>query len=428
MQKKEQITGSLLFVAVLAAGALLFKSIILFRLLVGIGFGYSLMRAYSGFAGSVNRAYRTGSTKLLRALMLMMFVTCLLMTALLVGGDPATYKLSVHPINLGLLLGGTMFGFGMALSSCCASGVLQDLSLGFPRAFVTLVFFCIGVFLGFPAQHAASWVKNSWINSSTAQQFSGGVFLPDLFKWDGMHGYLGALILTALFCGTVVSLSFYYERRRKLRKTYTACDTETMQEQTDAFDSKNYRLFSKETYNHIFVKPWTLAQGSIAVSIFFIILMGVTKKGWGVSTTYGIWFGKLLMLFGVPVKSIASFTIAKPETYLQPVFENPESVQNIGIIFGTILYLLAAGIFVKNFKNGMHMTFREMLVFALGGFSMGLGTRFANGCNVGAFYTPIASFSLSGWIFLVFLIVGGIMGNAFGKKAFAAKKIGGLLG
>jgi uncharacterized protein len=46
------------------------------------------------------------------------------------------------------------------------------------------------------------------------------------------------------------------------------------------------------------------------------------------------------------------------------------------------------------------MTFREGLVFALGGLSMGIGTRLANGCNVGALYTPIANFSLSGWISL----------------------------
>jgi hypothetical protein len=67
-------------------------------------------------------------------------------------------------------------------------------------------------------------------------------------------------------------------------------------------------------------------------------------------------------------------------------------------------------------------------VFALGGLSMGVGTRLANGCNVGALYTPIAHFSLSGWIFLVFLVLGGIVGNLFGKIAFKSKDSGGLLG
>jgi uncharacterized membrane protein YedE/YeeE len=55
-----------------------------------------------------------------------------------------------------------------------------------------------------------------------------------------------------------------------------------------------------------------------------------------------------------------------------------------------------------------------MLVIA--GLAMGLGTRFANGCNVGALYTPIANFSLSGWIFLVVMVAGGVFGNQLGKR------------
>ena len=47
---------------------------------------------------------------------------------------------------------------------------------------------------------------------------------------------------------------------------------------------------------------------------------------------------------------------------------------------------------------------------------MGFGTRLSNGCNVGALYTPIANFSLSGWIFLVFLVLGEIFGNIIYKK------------
>jgi len=33
-----------------------------------------------------------------------------------------------------------------------------------------------------------------------------------------------------------------------------------------------------------------------------------------------------------------------------------------------------------------------------------------------ALYTPIANFSLSGWIFLVVMIIGGWSGNVIGKR------------
>ena len=57
------------------------------------------------------------------------------------------------------------------------------------------------------------------------------------------------------------------------------------------------------------------------------------------------------------------------------------------------------------------------MFYALGGLCMGFGTRLANGCNVGALYTPIANFSLSGWIFLIFLVLGGVIGNTVAKRA-----------
>jgi uncharacterized membrane protein YedE/YeeE len=428
MNKKEWIWGFALAVLAFLLGKAFLEPAMLIRLMIGLGLGYTLMRAYTGFAGSVNRACRTGSTKLMRALMLMFFLSSVLTAAFLMKGDVTSFKLHVDPITFGLMLGGAMFGFGMALSSCCATGVLTDLLSGLPRALTTLVFFCLGVFLGFPVQHSASWVRNSWFTTPTGKNYSGGVFLPDLFQWDGLHGYLGAILLTALFCGIVVALSYRYERKRKQANTYTGNDTEIMQEKEAALDSKNYRLFSQETYRRIFAKPWTLVQGSVVLSILFALLMGLTKGGWSASTPYGVWFGKILIAFGASPDSIAAFAKMKPDSYLTPFFQDAVSVQNFGILLGTAAYLLMAGVFTKTFRDGLHMTFREGLVFALGGLSMGVGTRLANGCNVGALYTPIAHFSLSGWIFLVFLVLGGIAGNLFGKIASKSKDSGGLLG
>jgi uncharacterized membrane protein YedE/YeeE len=427
MEKREKIFGVAITVLILLLGEVFLKADMLFRLAIGLALGYSLMRAYTGFAGSVNRAYRGGTTKLMRTMMFMFFVTAFLSTAFLFGGDPTQYNLWINPINIGLLVGGLMFGFGMSLSSCCATGVLTDLVVGLPRAFITLVFFGIGVFLGFPVQHTASWVKNSWFTTPVGKKLSGGVYLPDLFQWDGFHGYLGALLLTALFCGIVVYFSYRYEKKRKKSNTYFGNETETLQDRPEDYDSGEYKLLSTVTFDRVFAKPWTLKQGAISLSILFTILMGVTKAGWGASTPYGVWFGKILIAFGVSPQAIADFAKMKPDSYVQPFFQNAVSVQNLGIILGTLIYLLLAGVFVKTFRSGLNISFREALVFALGGLSMGIGTRLGNGCNVGALYTPIANLSLSGWIYFVFLVLGAIVGNRFGKFAFGRKEAG-LLG
>jgi uncharacterized membrane protein YedE/YeeE len=59
-------------------------------------------------------------------------------------------------------------------------------------------------------------------------------------------------------------------------------------------------------------------------------------------------------------------------------------------------------------------------LFAVGGILLGIGTRLSMGCNVGALYTPIAQFSLAGWLYLVVLFAGGWIGN-IAYKAFYAK-------
>ncbi|HHX59530.1 MAG TPA: YeeE/YedE family protein [Epulopiscium sp.] len=417
MKKNEQVIGWIGVILVLVLGkTLLASDMLFFRLLIGVGFGYALSRSYSGFAGSVNRALNTGSTKLMRNLMGLFFFSALVTTGFLFKANPADYDLWINPINLGLIAGGILFGFGMSFSSCCASGVLTDLITGLPRALITLIFFGFGVFIAFPLQKTAGWVTNSWFSSPVGLEKSGGVFLPDLFKWDGAEGYIGALILTAIFCSIVIAFSYLYEKNRKQNKTYTGVLTENMQYAADTFDSKDYELLSETTYNRVFVKPWTLAQGFLVLGTLYTILMGVTKSGWGASTPYGLWFGKVLMVFGVSAESLAAYTKMPDTAFLTPFFQHGVSVQNFGILVGTTLFLLTAGQFKKTFMSELKITGKEALLYGLGGITMGVGTRLANGCNVGALYTPIANLSLAGWIFLIVMVIGGILGNMFAKK------------
>src|SRR6056297_3448039 len=329
MKKLENILGFIIIILVFILGkSQLASEILFFRLVIGVGLGYALTRGFAGFAGSVNRALNTGSTKLMRMLMFMFFISAVLTAALLFGKDPTTYGLWIRPINFGVILGGIFFGFGMTFSVCCASGVLQDLVAGFPRAFITLIFFMMGVFLGFPVQRTASWVNDSWITSPIGEQFQKGVFLPDWFKFDGMEGYIGALVLLGIFCLIVVALSYVYEKKCKDCNTYTGVPAEKMQDSLKAFDSKDFKLFSKNTYDYLFANPWTMKQGVLVISLLFLALRAVTGSGWGASTPYGIWFGKILMVFGVSSEAIAGYTKMSVSMFERPFFQDQISVQN----------------------------------------------------------------------------------------------------
>lgn len=413
MKKTEKILGFIFLAIILVLGKTgLASGMLFFRLVVGLGLGYALSRGYGGFAGSVNRAYNAGSTKLMRALMFLFFISAVV-TAAFIYEDPTAFGLWINPINLGLIFGGILFGFGMSFSACCASGVLTDLTEGFPRALITLIFFAMGIFVGFPIQNSQSWITDSWFSSAT---YENGVFLPDLFKWDGLNGYLGAILVTGLLALLVSGLSIMYEQSRKKNNTYKQLPNEIKETREDVLDTESFELFSESTYNRLFVQPWKLKQAMVVITVLFALLIGVTGSGWGASTPYGMWFGKVLMLFGVSADSLANFTQQGVEFFTVPFLEHGVTIQNIGIFLGATFYLLSAGKFKDTFLGGMEITPKLGVLYAVGGFSMGMGTRLANGCNVGALYTPIASFSLAGWIFLVVMVIGGVLGNTFAKK------------
>ncbi|WP_315324634.1 YeeE/YedE thiosulfate transporter family protein, partial [Treponema socranskii] len=232
--------------------------------------------------------------------------------------------------------------------------------------------------------------------------------------------YIGAVAVTMVFAGIVIALSYLYEKKRKRSNTYTGVDTETVQDKLSNIDSSHYKILSGATYDRLFVKPWTLVEGAVLLSVLFTLLMGVTKAGWGASTPFGFWFGRLLRVFGVSTDTITSFANKPAGPFTMPFAENPMNMQNIGIVVGTLIYLLMAGMFTKAFTNGLKITPLDALIYAVGGFAMGFGTRLSNGCNVGALYTPIANFSLSGWIFFIALVAGGILGNAILKNVYRA--------
>lgn len=413
MNVKEHLSGFALLGLVLLLGAIALESAIFFRLLIGLGFGYALTRASLGFAGSVNRAYRAGSTRLMRALMLMFVATAIASTAFLYKQDPTQMGLWVNPINAGLILGGLMFGFGMSFAGCCASGVLTYFSSSLARPALVLFSFGMGVFLGFPLQAQESWIRESWVSTAT---FEGkGVYLPDLFAGGPMDGYFGAILLTALFAGVVIWLAQRYEHRRKKEDTFIGVAAEKEQLESTPSDIAQHPFFSRETYQALFVKRWTMTTGVAVIVVLFTLLMGVTGSGWGASSPFGFWIGRLLIAVGVEPAAIAAFTHRPEGVFTMPFFSHPVNVQNIGIMLGAVISMLLAGRFLSGMSR-MRLGGQEATMLVIAGLAMGLGTRFANGCNVGALYTPIANFSLSGWIFLIVMVAGGVFGNWLGKK------------
>ncbi len=363
-----------------------------FRMVIGLTFGYALSRGFIGFAGSVSRAGANGSTKLLRTLMFMFMITAIGVAVFIYGGVVDTSKLWVNPINFGLILGAFLFGFGMIFSTCCATGILAGASKNITVFLVTLFFFGLGILIGWPLQ-SKSFVSESWFNT---EGFKGVYF--------GDFGLITALLITlVLTVGVTIGLK-KYEEYRKTKGTHKEVKCECEQAEVVVVD-ENAPLISMTTYERLFVKSWGQKLSAAVLAATFLALTAVTGSGWGASTPYGMWVGKLFYNLGVPLETLTDYTGRGAGTFTFKFFENGTSVQNLGIILGAFIAMLIAGRF-----NGKLKAKPKVLIYAsLGGFLVGFATRLSNGCNVGALYTPIANFSLSGWIFLPFMVVGGFV-------------------
>ncbi len=151
-------------------------------------------------------------------------------------------------------------------------------------------------------------------------------------------------------------------------------------------------------------KEWSYTTGAVILSFLAIALVLVTGAAWGVTGAFALWGGRFLSWFGIDVDSWAVFNGAVGNFRFS---QHQPSMTNVGIILGALLsVLLAASFKIKKIKNK-----KQVRAAVLGGLLMGIGARIAMGCNIGNFFSSLPAFSLSGWVFMVFIFLGAIVGS-----------------
>jgi uncharacterized membrane protein YedE/YeeE len=81
---------------------------------------------------------------------------------------------------------------------------------------------------------------------------------------------------------------------------------------------------------------------------------------------------------------------------------------DFGIILGALLAAILAGRFAPVWKISMP----SMAAAVIGGLLLGYGARIAYGCNIGAYFSGIASGSMHGWLWLPAAFAGSILGTS----------------
>ncbi|OUM25305.1 hypothetical protein B8W70_21455 [Pseudomonas sp. 1239] len=354
-------------------------------LIVGAALGLTLYHAAFGFTSAwrvfINERRGAG----LRAQMVMLAIAVLLFfPALGAGtlfGQPVTGL--VAPAGVSVVFGAFIFGIGMQMGGGCASGTLFTVGGGNARMLVTLLFFIIG---SVTATHHADWwfALPSFPATSVVQTF----------------GVAPALVLNLVVFGLIAWGTVVLEKRRHGALEASA-----------GSQHEGLRRFLRG--------PWPLVWGAIGLALLNYATLALAGRPWGITSAFALWGAKTLSGLGVDVGSWAFWQMpGNAKALAAPLWEDVTTVMDIGIVLGA---LLAAGL-AGRFAPSLRIPMRSLLAAVIGGLLLGYGSRLAYGCNIGAYFSGIASGSVHGWLWLVAAYAGNVVGVRIRPLFFVAER------
>ena len=340
-------------------------------LLLGAALGITLQQATFGFAGAYRRFFVRRETSALYAQLLMLAVATLLFAPFLSSGEAFGMPVagSLAPASVSVAVGAFMFGIGMQLGDGCGSGTLYKAGGGMPRMFVTLAAFCAGSFW-------ASLDMGWW------QQ------LPELetLTLATPLGYSAAAALQLVFIA-LLALGLTYWR-----------------------DQQSVRHIPVTGWQRMLSGPWPLMAGALLLALLNLSTLITAGHPWSITWAFALWGAKSAMLFGWDPSGAPFWNAPFQQAALHAdLLNDVTSLMNIGILLGA---LSAAGV-AGRFSPSWHISLRSLLAAVIGGLLMGYGARIAYGCNIGAFFSGIASMSLHGWLWITTALIGSALGVRF---------------
>lgn len=340
--------------------------------IVGLGAGLILYHAAFGFTSAWRVMITERRSAGLRAQMIMLGVTVAVFMPLLASGElwGTALRGSVAPISSSIVAGAFLFGVGMQLGGGCASGTLFTVGGGSVRMLATLLAFIAGSVLG--AWHWPAWQGAPQLAPvSLLQQF----------------GTLGAMTISLSLFALVWYGAGVLERQRHggIR--------------ADRIDPDARRWLRG---------PWPLIAGALGLAAVNVATLSLAGRPWGVTSGFALWGSKIAAASGLDVAAWPYWQRPGPATALQTsVFANITSIMNFGIILGA----LAAAGFAGRFAPDWRIAPRSLAAAVIGGLLLGYGARIAYGCNIGAYFSGLASASLHGWLWFIAAFTGNALGT-----------------
>ena len=337
---------------------------------IGLLLGYTLFHARFGFTSAFRRLMSVGNGQAMRSHMLMLAVAVTLFAPILAygttifGGSVAGY---VSPVGVSLLVGAFVFGIGMQLGGGCASGTLYAVGGGRSVMFITFIFFVIGATIG--AYHLPFWTEEM------------PSFAPFSLATSTGLGYSGAWVLSLILFALIAWVTLVVEKKTKAPKMAP--------------------VPTESGWRRIFRGSWPLFAAAIVLAILNALTLLTRGQPWGITSAFSLWGSKIASSFGVDVANWGYWQGANAAALNASIFADSTTVMNIGIIIGAFIASAAGGLF-----KFTQITLGNFAASVIGGLMMGYGARLAFGCNIGAYFGGIASFSAHGYIWGIMAMAG----------------------
>ncbi|MBI3285618.1 MAG: YeeE/YedE family protein [Burkholderiales bacterium] len=340
-------------------------------LLLGAALGLTLQHAAFGFTSAYRRLIVARDSRGVQAQLLMLGAATLLFAPALAAGSVFGRAVggAMAPLGWQVAAGAFLFGVGMQLGNGCGSGTLYTLAGGSVRMLATLAAFVAGSF-------GASLQMDWW---------------QTLPAWEpvALGAALGWPAGVALQIGFLCLLWVFLERwRRPTRPTPPKPERAT-----------DWRI--------VLTGPWPLMAGGLVLALLNDMTLLIAGHPWTITWAFALWGAKIAVWSGWNPASSEFWQGDFQQAALQGgVLDDITSVMDIGLLAGALCGAALAG----NFALRWRMTPRALLAAILGGLLMGYGARIAYGCNVGAFFSGVASTSLHGWLWIAAALPGNSLG------------------
>ena len=337
---------------------------------IGLALGVALYHAAFGFAGAYRRAIVDRDLSGIAAQCLMLALATAMFAPFLAAGEAFGRPVAgaVAPVGWSMMFGAFMFGIGMQVGGGCASGTLFTVGGGSLRMLVVLAFFCVGCF--WASLHMDWW----WS-------------LPDLgaVSLGAAMGWAPAAALQLLVLAAVVLGLHLGGWRFRWTLGWGG--------------GFGWRRLAQG--------PWPLVLGAAALALLNALTLVAAGHPWSITWGFTLWAAKAAAALGWDSAGTAFWAGGfQARALAAPLLTDTTTVMNIGIVVGALAAAAAAGRLRPRFR----MPAASLAAAVLGGLAMGYGARLAYGCNIGAFFSGVASTSLHGWLWLIAALPGNWLG------------------